>query len=351
MKQAKNKNFRDPVGLLMRMLKSRDRVAYSIIFREGLSLALKPLDFLLAPFEKRLLKKKRASGLPIILILGGSRNGTTLLYQTLSQYLPVSTFTNLSASFGRSPIVSGLLFSRFIKPKRNDFRNYFGSVSGLGGPNDGFHIWNRWFGEDRNHVPETFSDETLEDLRSFIMSWNHAFNKPLLNKNNRNSLCIPAFEAALPDKVLYVHIKRNPVYVVQSLIRSREIVQGDRRRAWGLGSDDADAGEDELGYIDAICRQVLQVEKRIEKATSQIDPNRLAVVHYEEFCNDPAWVIRKTHNMAFDKPYDEGQLKGLEPFRHTNVQRLPDKEFHRIQTSIANLTEPNTFPKDVEKTL
>ena len=327
------------------MLKSRDRVAYSVLFREGLSILLKPLDFLLAPRERRILRKRQPSDLPVILILGGSRNGTTLLYQTLSQFLPVSVFNNLGASFAKAPIASARLFSGLVRPKRNDFRNYFGSVSGLGGPNDGFHIWNRWFGEDRNRVPDSFTPEVLDDLSNFLQSWNATMKRPLLNKNNRNSLCIPAFEAALPNQVYYVHIKRNPVYVVQSLIRSREMVQGDKRLAWGLGSENVDNGasvEDDLSYIDAICRQVHQIEEKIEKATEQIGKGRRLVIHYEDFCNDPARVIADTYRMVFGAAYDPAQVKDLKPFKHTNVQRLSDREFERIRSSMDKITSASS---------
>jgi hypothetical protein len=148
-------NFRDPVGLLRRMLASGDRAAYFTLFREALSVVMRPVDALLARSEATLLRTDPGpSDLPVLLVLGGSRSGTTLLYQTLTKCLPVSYFNNLSAAFPQSPITAGTRFNRFLPRQGADFQNYYGSVAGLDGPNDGFHIWNRWLGDDRNSVPE-----------------------------------------------------------------------------------------------------------------------------------------------------------------------------------------------------
>ena len=143
-------NFRDPVGLLRRMLVSGDRAAYFTLFREALGVAMKPVDSLLARSEARLVAVDPGpSALPVLLVLGGSRSGTTLLYQTLTRFLPVSYFNNLGACFPKSPVTAATRFNQFLPRQRADFRNYYGSVAGLAGPNDGFHIWNRWLGADR----------------------------------------------------------------------------------------------------------------------------------------------------------------------------------------------------------
>ena len=75
------------------MLFSGDRVARFVLFREFFNLASKPIDWLLQPFEKRLLKQTANDTAPKIFVVGGSRSGTTIVYQTLAHYLPVSYFS------------------------------------------------------------------------------------------------------------------------------------------------------------------------------------------------------------------------------------------------------------------
>ncbi len=334
-------NFRDPLGLLVRMLKSGNKTAYFTLFREGVALVLKPIDYLLSGFEKRRIQKKVKSDLPVILIVGGSRSGTTLLYQTLVHYLPVSYFNNLNLSFPKSPITSGLLFNRFLKKKDHGFKNFFGSVSGLGGPNDGFHIWNRWFGQDRYAIKDKLSDEVLFDLSNFLNSWNAAFQKPLLNKNNRNSLAIRHFEKAMPEKMIYIFIRRNPVYVVQSLIESRLRIQGDKKAAWGIGAKDTIDGAanntDPYSYIDDICDQVYQVEQKINTLLEEIPSERKFYLSYESLCENPKQQIERISSLIFDQKRIDRNIDHIKPFKNTNIQRLPDEEFNRIKKSINSL--------------
>ena len=108
------------------MLKSGNRAAYFTLIREGMGVALRPLDWLFSFSEKRRLQRCKKSDLPLILILGGSRSGTTLLYQTLAQYLPVSYFNNLSVSFGKSPITAGKRFNWLLRRQKGNFNNYYG---------------------------------------------------------------------------------------------------------------------------------------------------------------------------------------------------------------------------------
>ena len=332
-------NFKDPFGLLVRMLKSGKKAAYFTLFREGVSVVFKPLNWILAPFERRKLAKGLTSDLPLILILGGSRSGTTLLYQTLAGYLPVSYFNNLGAAFPQAPITGGLVFNRLLKRKKGDFKNYYGSVAGFNGPNDGFHIWNRWFGMDRNHIPANISGELLRDLKNFVHTWNASFGKPLLNKNNRNSICINEFEKALPNQVYYVVIKRNPVYVIQSLIQSREIVQGDKRVSWGLEvSEDHEnntAADDPYGYVDEIGNQVFSVNEFLTEELKGIDAKRYIEISYESFCEFPEETVQKVSQMIFGKKVEAKMLEGLKPFKNTNKQKLEDPEFDRIKQAVA----------------
>jgi hypothetical protein len=265
-----------------------------------------------------------------------------LLYQTLAAFLPVSYFNNLSLSFPNSPITGSKVFNRLLSKNQKDFENFYGSVSGFNGPNDGFHIWNRWFGEDRSRVPEQMEEAQVADMAKFIHNWHATFQKPLLNKNNRNSLAIHHFEAALPGKVYYIFIKRDPIYTVQSLIKAREMVQGDREAAWGFGalqsSFNKDKGTDPLSYIDDVCQQVYSVEQGITKALEAIDPARQMTITYETFCEKPRNIIQQIAQMVFQYPVSEKDLRDLPPFKNTNVQHLPEIEFNRIKQCVASLS-------------
>jgi len=329
-------NFKDPMGLLKRMLLSGNKVAYSIIIREFIAKLLMPMDFLLRGSEKRKLKNPTDSDKPIILVLGGSRSGTTLLYQTLAHYLDVSYISNFTASFERSPITAFRLFERFIPKPRKSFQNYFGSVKGLGGPNDAFFLWNRWLGEDRNHVPARISEESKSNMKTFFNAWFEATKKPFLNKNNRNSICAPMFDALFPN-ILFVEIHRDPIFVAQSILLSRRTVQGSGKIGWGLLSVDSENSDDPLAHIDDICNQVFQVEEQLAKNREKIDPNKYIRISYEEFCQNPGGLVKTVGSKALKQKTHSKELENLQFSTASNGQRLNDEEFNRVKEAINKL--------------
>ena len=69
--------------------------------------------------------------LPVVLVLGGSRTGSTLLYQTLASSLPFSYLPNLSALLPDAPILATRLSERWFGRRKGDFVNFYGSVAGL----------------------------------------------------------------------------------------------------------------------------------------------------------------------------------------------------------------------------
>ncbi|MEZ6130320.1 MAG: sulfotransferase [Planctomycetaceae bacterium] len=291
-------NFRDPLGLVRRMLASGNRAAYSALFREGISVALKPFDVMFGALENHSLAKDMESDQPLILIVGAPRSGTTLIYQTLSAYLDVTYPSNLTALFPRAPLTAARLQKLIPTKRRPDFRNFYGQTTRMRGPNDAFHLWNRWFGDDRYQLENRLSEEDIADMRRFFAAWTSTFNKPFLNKNNRNTDCIHRLAEYLPN-ARFVVVRRNPVFVAQSLIQAREVVQGDKSVGWGLRSRSADETQDPLAYVDEVCRQVTAIDTDMDQQLATVDSNRVVEITYETFCEDPKWTIRKIVS-AFD---------------------------------------------------
>ena len=196
---ARSGNFQNPLGLVFRMLMSGQRAAYAALLHEALRIAAKPIDILLRGREKKTIAKALPSYLPVVLVVGAPRSGTTLVYQTLARYLDVSYVTNMTSMFPQSPI-SGTRISNLL-PKRDsaDFRNFYGQTAGLHGPNDGFSFWNNWLGNDR-YVPRTDLNESEQRaMCQFFHAWNTTFGKPFLNKNNRNTACLDLLARAIPQ--------------------------------------------------------------------------------------------------------------------------------------------------------
>ncbi len=332
-------NFSDPLGLVVRMMKSGDPAARAALAREFAALALSPLDRCLQNVESRHLQLARPPSLPLILIVGSSRAGTTLVYQVLARYLPVTYFTNLSSLFPRAPLTASRLFLRGAPRARMSFHNYYGNTTGLAGPNDGFHIWNRWLGADRYQAPETVADPAIVDMRRFFAAWTQAFGRPMLNKNNRNADCVALLGRALPEAV-FVVVRRNPVDVARSLLVAREHIQGDKRRKWGVRSRDEAVQTEPLGYVDGVCQQIIEVEQRLGEGCRTVAPERVINIKYERFCECPAGAMSEISARVWGVPIELPDLRGLAlKARSTIGRRVSPEELRRIHHCLAGLDD------------
>lgn len=274
-------NFQNPLGLVYRMLRSGKRPAYSALFREGLGIAAKPVDALLAGKEAKRVAEADETDTPVILIVGPPRSGTTLLYQVLAYSLDVTYPSNFSGLFPRSPIS----MNGTAKKRRPDFQSFFGQTSRMSGPNDAFHIWNRWLGDDRYVTRTDLSDEEIAEMRRFFAAWTSKFGKPFLNKNNRNVHCISYLAEHLPN-TYFVGVLRDPACVARSLIHAREAVQGNKNIGWGLQCQEDHCHRDPLGYVQDVCDQVRRNEKDLQDKLAAIDPGRVVQLRYEGFCKE-----------------------------------------------------------------
>lgn len=331
---APSSNFRNPLGLLGRMLLSGRRAAYAALAHEALRIVSRPLDALLQRRERRYLTPAATVSQPILLVVGAPRSGTTLVYQTLARYLDVSYFSNLTSLFPRSPISGTRMFRWLLRQRSADFRNFYGQTAGLAGPHDGFGIWNRWLGEDR-YVPRTdLSDAELNTLREFFDSWTQAFPKPFLNKNNRNTSCLEQLSRALPA-ASFIVVRRNPLLVAQSLITAREQVQGDKHVGWGLLAHEQSDAADPLAYVDDVAQQVLQIEEELNQQLQNIPAGRIVELTYEGFCENPQAALRELVRAVPGLRLKESLVEQeLRPFQISATLTLTPAEQTRLRQAL-----------------
>ena len=203
-------NFRNPFGLVSKMLLSGKPAAYAALFRAGVHLAVTPLDMLLEQVRRFPAATDSANALPLLLIVGPPRAGTTLVYQYLAQTLDVTYSSNLNSRFPRS-VLFRRAHSQSTKP---ELASYFGQTTGLNELNDAFHIWNRWLGDDQYRTKTTLSETDALEMQQFFAAWADHAERPFLNKNNRNCHCCVVLAEALPQ-VHFIVVNRDPIAIVR----------------------------------------------------------------------------------------------------------------------------------------
>jgi len=333
-------NFRDPIGLARRILSSRDRAAYFAVASTALAAAATPLDALLAATLETRALGSHEPRLPVILVTGAPRSGTTVLSQALIHHLPVTFFNNLTAVFPRAPITANRLFRRLLPKPAGTLHSYYGRTSGFASENDALHLWDRWLGTDRYAVPEHLDPRATADLRRFFGAYEHAFGRPILNKNNALATGAVAVAEALPTSH-FIFIRREPVFAVQSILGARETIQGTREAQYGV--NDPTRRQRPATPIEDVCAQVLYHERRMEEQRRIIGDARFWVVEYEQFCVAPHAIVARVGREILGIDVDDAALaKALPPLRNTNRSKLPAAELAEIQDTLARLREPGS---------
>ncbi|MCA9261059.1 MAG: sulfotransferase [Planctomycetales bacterium] len=347
-------NFRDPIGLALRLVRSGGAIGRKLLAREFIARGCAPLDLALSLGESRLRKRivdsrradsKSGDARPgVYLILGSPRSGTTLCYQALAHRLNVGYATNLNSCFPRAPLSAARWFDVRRGAPSGGFENLYGNTARLGDVNDAFHLWNRFLGDNRYEPAVAIAPEEARRMEEMFFVLTSLWKKPFLNKNNRNGGCASLLAAALPQARFLV-VRRDPAMVVQSLLAARRWVQGDVGEPWGLyAQNDADY-EGPHRHLLAVCDQVIASEEALDRHRENIAPDRWIEFSYEAFCADPEAIVDRLLATFDELSRREGASAGpLPQFPVSHKCTLTDEERAVVERRLARLKSPPLSP-------
>lgn len=320
-------HFQDPFGLALRLLRSRSPDAGYAALSALLGGLAVPLDLLLVPFERRRLEHAGAPEKPILFVVGPPRSGTTLVAQTVIRALPVAYLTNLTSIFPRAPITAGRLLRARLANEKIRPRSHYGRTSRLYGPNDGLQLWDRWTGGDRTRIPvELWAAERTAMVR-FFGAYEKAHGMPIVAKNNSLNLYASLVAEALPT-ARFVCMRREPLFLAQSLLQARRHIHGSFAIPYGPDSPDRDAS---LDPVDDVCAQIRFHEASARQQLQAIGAERFRFVSYETFCDDPAGFAEEMSDMLGVRMAPDAALPLLTASRR---RTLPPEEFARLERAV-----------------
>lgn len=319
------------LGLPVRMINSKDSAAWFTILVAMAGLLLTPLDLFLQIFEQRFRSTATKPVLPIIIVCGAPRTGTTLASQILIKYLPVSYFNNFTAIFPRSPITVSRIIGRWIA-KRFSYHSYYGKTQSFSGPNDAFYIWNQWMKEDESGVRCVLREEKIEEMQKFFGAYERVFNLPVLCKNNSLNTQAKAVAKAMPN-TYFICMTREPEYLAQSLLQARIDINGDIQKSIWVDNPDK-SSVDRSNYIEDVCDQVLYHEKKIAEQQQAIGAERFWIIKYEEFCRNPKKLVISVMDKILQSSPESMNSVEIEPFKISNRIKVEQNLFENLRSTI-----------------
>lgn len=315
---------------------------------EDLERLLQELNGMLAPAAAARPGRPTAPRHPTVLIMGSARSGTTLMLQWLAASGLFAYPSNLIARFYGAPYVGGLIQRMLCDPAlgfRDEFaevrpydysaafRSDLGKTSGLTAPNVFWYFWRQHFRFDEySRLADGDADPAA--FRAGLADLEAALRRPVVMKGMIANWEIPRLDAIL-DRVVFLYVRRNPVYVAQSVLQSRERFFGDRRRWWSFKLPEYPRLA-ALPPLEQVAGQVCLTQRAVEEGLSRVAPSRQLSVDYEAFCRDPAAVHRAlVARMAEQGCSLPADYLGPEQLESGNRRRLPEDEFDELQRHCA----------------
>lgn len=292
----------------------------------------------LRPVELKYISQFDQPRYPVLLIGGTQRSGTTLLMQLLIACFDVGYVSNLMARFWKVPYIGALLAQELRRKRRSrppDFTSKLGTTYGYEGPHEFGYFWRYWFPYNETHQAsqEDLASRDFALFRRELAAMESVFDAPLAFKNPIVfSLNIAALAEILPT-ALFLICRRDPLYVAQSTLLSRLEFHG-RKDAWFSVKPREYVWLKERTYPEQLAGQAFYTEQRIKRSLADISPDRHLTINYQDLCADPQRELARIEALVSRAGGDLARTDYRpEPFRCTNVQRVDDGEFARLEAA------------------
>jgi hypothetical protein len=175
--------------------------------------------------------------------------------------------------------------------KTSPFTSTLGKTKGALAPHEFWYFWRRFFKleAEADVVPENeLSLVDVKKLNSELAALEAALGKPLAMKVMLLNWHIP-FLAEAFDKVLFINLKRDPAFVVQSMLEGRMKYFGSEE-LWYSFKPPEYAWLRHLPAVEQVVGQIYSIRTATDLGIAQTAAAKTLTIDYETFCQDPAAV-------------------------------------------------------------
>ncbi len=256
--------------------------------------------------EERELKKFGKPKLPLVLIMGVPRSGTTVFFQWLAASGLFSYPSNFISRFFRAPFIGAQIQRLLADPElafRNELRldlgenspnfsSELGKTEGFLSPNEFWYFWRRFFdySEIQRIDKSEFRGKKMGILIRELAAFESVMKRPLLMKGMMFNWNIPELYSALPN-VFFIFVERNPVSNARSILQARKKYFGDEKKWYSFKPPEFDALS-LLSPVNQVVGQVRYTHEAIRAGLREIPESRSFSVSYESFCAHPRKVYQ-----------------------------------------------------------
>jgi len=283
---------------------------------------------------------------PVGCIIGNPRSGSTLLLQFMASTGVFSYPTNVLTRFAYAPYIGALIQKMLFDPEY-DFHGDFAEIhspvnfaSDLG-KSKGVLATNEFQHFFRNYMPnfdvEWLNDDALKKidckaLAKGLASIEKAFNQPFVTKANILQYNLEFFDRGI-SSLFYMYIKRVPIFIMQSILISREKYY-DTRDIWLSVKPKEYEQLKGMDLYHQIAGQVYFTEMAIENGLRCVSDRNQLTIEYEFLCEDPKAVYKRIVEKYALLGCDlNPKYNGPKSFVCYNKISLPQDELDSLQSA------------------
>lgn len=270
---------------------------------------------------------------PMIFVMGPPRCGSTLFMQWLASLGQFAYPTNVLSRFWAAPITGARIQKLLFDPAFDfrdeladlkggtDFVSHHGKTTGALSPNEFWYFWRRFFPGNDYQSPEVLEETVDTDLlKAELAGTVDVLDKPFATKGMIFNENIPFMARHFPNAI-FVWIRRQPEYNIQSLLLARERQYGDMRQWYSFKIRDYDRLKG-LPPVESVSGQVASIHSSIEQGLSNLPNEQKLTVDYEDFCRSPASTYASLAEKLSAHRVEMPAYPGVESFAARNEWRL-----------------------------
>ena len=296
---------------------------------------LTELNSLLADAENQILSQFQQPRLPPVFVVGCPRSGTTLLTQWLAGSGEFAYPSNLISRFYQAPYLGARIQQMLVDSQlafrhemtgidsilSGDYQSTLGKTAGALAPNEFWYFWRRFFpyGEIQHLTDQELANIDVETFSSELAALEAAFNKPLGMKALIANWNLP-FLAGVFEKAIFLYIKRQPFFTIQSLLKARQQFFGTEDKWYSFKPPEYDQLK-QLNPYEQVGGQVYFTNQAIQQGLQRIDFARWIEIDYEQFCHNPKDIWQQLAARLLEQGYEIHQ-KYDDPVEFENQNRI-----------------------------
>jgi len=132
----------------------------------------------------------------------------------------------------------------------------------------------------------------------------------------------------------FIYIKRDPVFIAQSIYIGRMKNTKDMKSEWWSVNFPGYESLLQLPVETQIAHQVFELEKLIDKELNSVDPNNIWRVNYEDLeVNHIAEQFQTLVSAEKRKDFDAGNVK----LNHEDKKKIGDEEYAKLKSELSKL--------------